>query len=946
MSIVRSIILSLVTMLLCVSALAQRGTVSGKLVDESTGEVLTSATITTATSPGGGYSDFEGKFAADLQVGTHIIDIKLMGYTTKTILAVVVTDGGTTDLGLIKLSNAAQEAVKGGVTIRVKKSTTSESALITAQRKSVKIMDGTSKQAMTKVGDGDAAAAASRVTGVSIDGGKYVFVRGLGDRYTKTVLNGMELPGLDPDRNTVQMDIFPTNLIDNIVVLKSFTPDLAGDFTGGWVDVQTSDFQAKEVFGVSASIGYTPGMNLTDDYLTHDGGIGELFAFGRSSRKVPFGEAKVIPFSQYTQSNGGAQKAQDNANAFSKNIAATNATNLMNTSFSINYGNQINKRKRTYGFNLAAGYSNNFKYFDKAIYQSFIKSADKSENEFILAEKNNGSVGENEVLWSALANGSYKRGRHSLSTTLFHTQNGVKKSSQLIYENVANPFGDAGAMLDKDVLYYNQRTLSSLMIEHKLKNDSGWSFNTKVSPSISSNNEPDMRITSISFDENGDYRFNVGAGSEVTRLYRSLTELNLNAKVDAERILPLSRKRETKLKFGVANNVKSRDFGVFQYNFLPVGSFILNGDPNQIMDEYLFDASTGEGFTLFGEPIKSNEYNATLNVAAAYAMNEYPVSSRLTAVYGVRVEKADMFYTGENTNNESYTNEQVLNEFNVLPSVNLVFRAATDINVRLAGTRTVARPSFKEKSLAQILDPISGRTFIGNLDLKQTEVTNLDIRFEKFMKRGELISVSGFYKNFTNPIEIVVYKPETPSNFTPRNAVSANVFGAEFELKKSLDVIGLNDFSVATNVSFITSKVEMTAQEIQGKTNELREGQTLGTTREMQGQAPYIINFGLNYQNKGEDLNANMSYNVQGPKLAIVGIGRLPDVYTESFHSLNFKASYSFLAEDKAQLSFSVDNLLGDDNLQVYRGFEAQDQVFTQLLPQRTFKVGFSYKIK
>ena len=114
----------------------------------------------------------------------------------------------------------------------------------------------------------------------------------------------------------------------------------------------------------------------------------------------------------------------------------------------------------------------------------------------------------------------------------------------------------------------------------------------------------------------------------------------------------------------------------------------------------------------------------------------------------------------------------------------------------------------------------------------------------------------------------------------------------------------------------------------------------------MQGQAPYIINFGLNYQNKGEGLNANLSYNVQGPKLAIVGIGRLPDVYTESFHSLNFKASYTIMKEDKGQLSFSVDNILGDDNLQVYRGYQAQDQIFTQLLPQRTFKVGFSYKIK
>ena len=173
----------------------------------------------------------------------------------------------------------------------------------------------------------------------------------------------------------------------------------------------------------------------------------------------------------------------------------------------------------------------------------------------MLSEKNNGSVGINEVLWSALANGSYKKGKHSLSSTLFHTQNGMKKTSEIIYQNIANPFGDAGAQLDKSVLYYNQRTLTSLLVEHTMKNDSGWMFTTKVSPSISSNNEPDMRITSLSFDENEAYRFNIGAGSEITRLYRSLTELNLNAKWDAERSFNLANKRETKLKLGAANNL-------------------------------------------------------------------------------------------------------------------------------------------------------------------------------------------------------------------------------------------------------------------------------------------------------------------------------------------------------------------------------------------------------
>lgn len=933
---------TLIIFLTSFSSMAQRGSVRGKVVDDATGEVVTSATITSSTSNGGGFSDFEGNFTASFEAGTHNVSVRLMGYEDLVIENVIVPDGGTVSVGTIRLNTRAE--VGPGVTIRVKGTKTSDAAIIKMKQKSVSLMDITGKEAINKVGDGDAAAAASRVTGVSIEGGKYVFVRGLGDRYTKTVLNGMELPGLDPDKNTVQMDIFPANLIDNIVVLKSFTPDLAGDFTGGWVDVQTSDFQAKEVFAVSASLGYNPDMHFNSNALNHGGGVGEAFALGKGSRDIPFGEPKEISNFQYITD---PELAEQNIKAFDKELATTAEMNLLNTSFNINYGNQINKEKKTYGYNLAGGYSNSFKYYENAIFQTFIKEADKTINELLFTEENNGQIAENEVLWSALANGSYKKGKNSVSATVFHTQNGVKKSSINTYRNIANPFGDAGAQLDRSVLYYNQRTLTSLLVEHTYKNDSGWSFTTKLSPSFSSNEEPDMRITALNFNDEGRYRFDNGGGSGVTRLYRGLSEVNLNAKWDAERMFPLSGKREIKVKFGLANNVKNRDFSVFEYIYnVPIGNVSLNGDPNQISDEYLFDANSGEGFTLYGQPQASNAFNATMNVAAVYAMNQYPVTSRLTAIYGVRLEKADMFYSGENTQGIIFDNEKVLDELDFLPSVNLVFRATSDINVRLAGTRSLARPSFKEKSLAEIVDPITGRTFIGNIDLQQTEVTNFDLRFEKFMNRGELISISGFYKNFTNPIEIVAFQPESPNNFTPRNAVSANVLGAEFELKKSLSDFGLRNFFVATNLSYILSEVQMTQQEIEGKTNELREGQTIGETREMQGQAPYIINFGLNYENKESGVNANVSYNVQGPKLAIVGIGRLADVYTESFHSLNLKASYTFIKDDKAQLSFSVDNILADDHLQVYRNFEAQDQIFTQLLPQRTFKVGFSYKIK
>jgi TonB-dependent receptor len=924
---------------------AQRGDVTGAIFDMETNEMLLGVTISSTTSNGGGYSDEGGVFTANFAAGLQTIVIDYIGYKTKTIENVTVTEGGVTDLGKVEIGYATESQV--GVTVMVKRKTNTKNALIAAERKSVNVMSAVSSETMKKSGVSNAAAAAGKVSGVSIDGGKYVFVRGLGDRYTKTVLNGMELPGLDPDRNTVQMDIFPTILIDNIIVRKSFTPNLSGDFTGGWIDIKTKDFQEKEVFDVSVSLGYNPDMNLNKDFIIQSGNMGDAYAVGGRSRKLPFAEQK-IPVSQWATN---PELAQSNAAAFSKNMGVQQKTSLLNSSFSVNYANQKDSDGKTFGYNLAAGYSNTYTYYDMATYETYLRDEDKDENELILAEKNNGTVGENEVLWSALANGSYKRNKQSMSATLFHTQNGIKKTSKLYYDNIANPFGDAGASLDKDILYYNQRTLSSLMLVHTYENgDSSWKYTSRVSPSVSSNNEPDMRITALSSQE-GQYEFNVGAGSEISRLYRKLFEYNLNTKFDAEKTFILKNKKKTKVQYGVANNIKSRDFGVIKYGFqAPSYDLNFNGDPNQIFNDYLFDAETQEGFFVFGEPIKSNQYTATSNVIGVYAMNEMPMLSqdRLNVVYGVRLEKADMFYTGENTQGLSFSNEKVLNEFNVLPSVNLIYKVTTKMNLRFAGTRTLARPSFKEKSLAQIFDPISGRTFIGNLDLEQTEVTNFDFRYEWYMNRGEVFSVGTFYKNFINPIETVVYTPETPTNFTPRNAKSANVYGVEVELKKGFKSLSnsLKNFYAATNISYIYSEVEMTEKEIEGKSNELRTGQSLGTKREMQGQAPYIINASLNYDNDESGLNANVSYNVQGSKLAIVGIGRVADVYSESFHSLNVKTSWTFGKNDKMKGSLSATNILADDKLQVYRSYEAQDQIFTQLRPMRTFKVGFSYSIK
>ena len=374
--------------LLNLNLFASEGTIKGKIIDEN-GEPLFAANIGIKGTSYGTSTDFDGLFELNVPEGKYDLSLSFIGFNTLEIKDVLVQKESIQSLNDIILTSNTVSLNTVTISATVQRNT--ESALMVVKKKSPILMDGISSQSFKKSADGNAASAAKRVSGVSVIGGKYVFIRGLGDRYTKTQLNSIDVPGLDPDRNTVQMDIFPTNLIDNIIILKSFTPNLAGDFTGGWVDIQTKDFQSKEVFNFSLGIGYNPAMNFNSNYLSHESTSGDILAFGRSSRELPFSKPKVIPKSEYTQSGGGAQRAESNANAFNKNMDVLTQSSLLNTSFSLDYGNQFNKKNKTYGFNVASGYSNTFSYFDNVIFETYLKNADKTVNELTLAEKNNGS---------------------------------------------------------------------------------------------------------------------------------------------------------------------------------------------------------------------------------------------------------------------------------------------------------------------------------------------------------------------------------------------------------------------------------------------------------------------------------------------------------------------------------------------------------------------------
>jgi outer membrane receptor protein involved in Fe transport len=268
-----------------------------------------------------------------------------------------------------------------------------------------------------------------------------------------------------------------------------------------------------------------------------------------------------------------------------------------------------------------------------------------------------------------------------------------------------------------------------------------------------------------------------------------------------------------------------------------------------------------------GNFIASNSFEGTQTTAAAYISEEFQIAKKLKSILGLRVEKYDQLYTGLNqaaanspnsTDARIFDNENILDLFDLFPSASLIYSLTENSNLRASFYRTTARPSFKEKSEAQISDVLTGITFIGNIDLQETDINNYDIRYESYFTRNQTIAVSAFYKQFYNPIELVAYSDAAPDNFQPRNVGDAEVFGAEIELRKNFGFIspGLENLSLNVNLSVIESRVKYDDSpngELESRTNNLRTDQeaqvieSIGEFRDMQGQAPYLLNAGLSY---------------------------------------------------------------------------------------------------
>ena len=919
---------------------AQTGKVTGKILDGDYNDVLAFANVSVKNTEKGTTSDFEGVYALELKEGVYSLVFSFIGYESKEITEINVKANEVITINVTLNSSVLLKEVM--VTSSARQNT--EASILFYQKKSATLIDGLSIASINKTGASNIASAIKSVPGVSVQDGKFVYVRGLGDRYTKSILNGMDIPGLDPDKNTIQMNIFPTNILENILVIKSASADLPADFTGGVIDIVTKDFPTQKQMEFSVSGGFNPNMHFKDNYLTYKGGATDFLGFDDGTRTLPISTAQIIP----NPASAKNRTLGPITRAFNPTLATENKTSLPDFGIGFNYGNQFDVNDNKLGFIASFDYKNTttfYEGFENGIYQ---KPEERDEFELRFDRRQRGDIGTNNVLASVLTGLSYKTLKSKYNLNFLHIQNGESRAALFDQKTEISNAID----VVKDNLEYTERAITNVLLSGKnTSEDASFITEWKISPTYSRVYDKDVRLTTFIKLPDG-FTISSDAGFP-NRIWRNLEEINAVGKVDFTKKYELFSNKAV-FKFGGLYSYKQRDYSVYSYEiaFRNISPTVFGGDPNAILaDENIWTPSTNSGSYIRGNFEPANSFDANQNTAAAYVSNEFKIGEKLRTILGVRAEYFTTFFTGQNNlGSQIYDHENTLEEMDFFPSANIIYEYNDNTNFRFSYSKTTARPSFKELSVVQIPDLLTGVIFLGNIDLKSSYIDNFDFRYEVYGNQNQMLALSGFYKNFKDPIELVAFSVIAPNQFTPRNSPSAEVLGFEFEGRKNFGFMAesLKDLTLNVNVSVIGSKIKMNQginEEFDSRKTFARDGETIKDTRELQGQSPFLINAGLNYNNTTFGLETGLFYNVQGKTLEVVGFGQNPDVYVQPFNSLNFNFSKTMGKDSNSSISLKVDNILAEKRQSLYDSFGATGRSFSLRQPGTSFSLGYSISL-
>lgn len=921
------------------------GSVFGQITETDTSAGLAGAAVTIEGAPYKTESGSDGNYVIqDIPPGYYQLLFNKVGYDRRRVEQVEIKAGEATRLDAeLRLELYELEPFE----VVADPFSGLDAGLLDDRRRSATMFDAIGSDLISKTGASDAADIVTKVTGVTVVDGKHAVIRGLSDRYTGTTLNNAEVPTPDPNRRSVQLDMFPAKLIEKVVTTKTFTPDLPGNFTGGGVNIVTKSFPEEFVFTFSLGTSYNTEASLNDDYLTYPGGSLDWLGFDDGTRELPKEWAAGVD-DLYAQTRPGGGRTPESRRAaadelvrltrlFSPHLTPERDTAPLDTSFSAALGDQVSLFDRPFGILAGFSYSRDFSFYQDGAQNRW--EYDGNQDILVPERTLSDTRAVTTVGWGGLLNLAYKpHDNHELGFNFLYNRNSEDEARYLNGFTRTLP----GRVFETYKLSFTQRELTSFQLrgKHEFPDLLGATSEWTASLAATSQEEPDQRFFTFDRDpSSGQPRIAISGYSAPTRYFRLLEEDNLNLRLDNSIPLGWFDDEDAEFKFGGFYSDGARSYGerrfVYRSNTSPqFEDFVDGGDPRDFLDpdnvSYTVDPFFGTiQFNKYLAETSGSDYDGDLNVRAGYGMIDMPLVDWLRFVGGARYEYSNLAIssTGQDAGESELANHDLL------PSLALIFKLNDEMNVRLSYGRTLARPTFREIAAVSVFDFEGGDILVGNRDLQQSSIENLDLRWEWFTGPGEVVSAGVFYKDITQPIEKTTVSANRQVQFQNRD--EALVYGAEFEVRKGLAFVDdlLENFFVGANVALIESEVEVDSFEFDAIYG-------LADVRPLAGQSPYIINADFTYDNPRSGTVVSLLYNVFGERLDAAPFRTAPSVYEQPFHQLDFRISQQF--GERWKIGLSAKNLLDPaaEKLYTYNGV---DYLYSSHRRGREFGVSLSY---
>ena len=852
----REIILLGTMLLSSMAIIAQTGSIEGIVTDKNNKETLPGVSVIIEGTYTGAATDLDGHFIiSDLKPGTYKIKASYISYYPVLIENVIVNAGKATNL-TISLSESS--FTLEGVTITAVKKTNTDLSVISSIRMSPLVSIGISSQQILRSQDRDASEVIKRLPGTSIIDDRFVVVRGLSQRYNSVWLNNSATPSSETDVRAFSFDVIPASMIENIIIIKSPAPELPADFSGGFVKISTVNLPEKNSFFVSYGTAYTQ-ETTGKSFKRYEGGGTDWLGFDKGFRSLP----KDMPshLNQYESATNPEilNKVSDLGKELNKSWLPKTGKAYPDQKFLLGFNRRFNFGSQTFGNITALTFSNSNNH-DKVVNNSYSIYDFKNDKVQYIDQFIDDQY-SNSVKLGLLHNWAWFPAiGHKIEFRNFFNHIGINR----ITERTGREWYNDGRFIRSTELRNMNRSIYSgqLAGEHSFNNGltkidwiAGYSYSTKIEPDIKRyryiRSDDDTTQYFLLFSDNADL-------SSESQMWLKLKEniitaaVNFNKKIEISGFAP-------EINAGIYLEDKNREFSARNFGYTTASNhstFSLTTLPiEQVFTDPNINLTTGIKLTEITAP--SDSYTALNKQFSGYFSVKLPISSSISLYTGIRIEK-NVQSLSSYRQGTSIPVDVTRDTIGLFPSANLTISLNNKNTIRVAYGKSINRPEFRELAPFYFVDFDLNAGIYGNPSIKEAYIHNFDLRFEHYPSPNETINIGIFYKNFKNPIEMVIMG-NNPTQYSFENVLSAYSYGIESDIRKSLAFIpGAENFSVIFNATLIKSKVQFASGD-------------LNRSRPLQGQSPYMVNAGIFYNNDNKGLGITLLYNIFGKRIIAVG---------------------------------------------------------------------------